>query len=288
MWCCYWNNSILSCSIILFAIKKLVELIVYSNLWISLAASGLSLNTYLVTNKPINLNVVFLVFFATFSIYNLQRLIKHYFQKKNFSKRHLWIYYNINVLSILVGLSSFTSLYFFFSIFSFIDFIILLPFSAISVLYAVSIFSRKRALRDFPFIKVFLIAITWAVSSVILPIIELKLTINTQLINLFLFNLLFILAIAIPFDIRDLKLDDLKTKTIPQVIGVNKSVNFSLGLIFICLVFTSLSFCSFGQIIPLLITFYLVNLSKKEMPELYYSGILDGTILLFPLFNFIL
>lgn len=268
-------------------IKKLAETVVFSNLWIAFAASGLTLNTYLVIGRPINQLVVLLVFLATFSVYNLQRLIKHYFQKNNYSQRHSWIYKHIKVLTLLVALSSIASLGLFFGLYSILDFIFLLPFSAISVLYAVSIFSKKRALRDFPFIKIFLIAITWAASSVILPIIELSITINIQLISLLLFNLLFIIAIAIPFDIRDLKLDNLNTKTIPQVFGVNNSVNFSLTLIIGCFMLAVFSFFTLGQIIPLIISFCLLYLSKKEMPELYYSGILDGTILLFPLFNFI-
>lgn len=287
MWSCYWNDCLFTCSIILFTVRRLTETVIFSNLWIAFAASGLTLNTYLVINKPINYSVILLVFLATFSVYNLQRVIKHYFQKKNYSKRHLWIYNHINILSALVGISSLASLILFFSLYSFIDFLFLLPFSAISVLYAVSIFSKNRALRDFPFIKVFLISITWAASSVSLPFIELKLTLNLQIINLFIFNLFFILAIAIPFDIRDLKLDDLKTKTIPQVLGINRSVNLSLALIIICSFFALFSFFTFGQIIPLGISFYLLYLSKKEMPELYYSGILDGTILLFPLCNYL-
>lgn len=284
---CDWNDCLLTCQIILSLIKKLAETVVFSNLWIAFAASGLTLNTYLVIGKPINELVVLLVFLATFSVYNLQRLIKHYFQKKNYSQRHSWIYKHIKVLTLLVALSSTFSLGLFFWLYSILDFISLLPFSAISVLYAVSIFSKKRALRDFPFIKIFLIAITWAASSVILPIIELSITINIQLISLLLFNLLFIIAIAIPFDIRDLKLDNLNTKTIPQVFGVNNSVNFSLTLIIGCFMLAVFSFFTLGQIIPLIISFCLLYLSKKEMPELYYSGILDGTILLFPLFNFI-
>lgn len=269
----------------MYTLRKLSELIVFSNLWIAFSAAGLTLNTYFIVDQQPNFLVVLLVFLATFSVYNLQRLIKHYFQQKNASKRHLWIFNHPKVLTVFVGLSAIASALLFFRIFSLLDFIFLLPFSAISIFYAATIFSKKKALRDIPFLKVFLIAITWAVSTVVLPLIELKQPICIENGALFVLNFLFILAITIPFDIRDLKLDANTTKTIPQGIGVNKAVNLSLTLVFVCLLIAIFTFQSIGQSIALALVFYTLTFSKKEMPELYYSGILDGTIILFPIFN---
>lgn len=271
---------------------KLAKFIIFSNLWISLAAAGLTLNTYFLINQNINWNVIHLVFLATFSVYNFQRLIKHYYQNKNHSKRHLWIYNNSIILTILVIISSLTSLFLFFESFSIPSFIILIPFIAVSILYATPIFSKNRALRDYPFIKIFLIAITWAASSVLLPAIELDLFFNSKLITLFIINFLFIIAITIPFDIRDLKVDDLDTKTIPQVFGINGSILLSLALIIACCVLAHSYFHRSGQNIhlevSLVCTFIILFFYKKEMPELYYSGILDGTILLFPISNILI
>lgn len=267
-------------------IKSLAEFIVFSNLWIALCASGLTINTYLVLNREINLQVILLVFLSTFSVYNLQRIVKHYLQKKNYSPRHSWIFKNNLIISFFVVASSVAAIIIFFKIYSLTHFIYLLPFSLASILYAFTLFSKKRALRDLPFLKIFLIAITWAVSSVFLPFIELDLIMDRSIIALFVFNLLYIISISIPFDIRDLKLDHQDTKTIPQVFGVSKAIKISCLILIVCvliIIYTSQAIF----VIPLAVVFVLISMTKKEMPELFYSGILDGTILLFPLISFI-
>ena len=267
-------------------IKKLSEFIVFSNLWIALCASGLTANTYFIFDITINFKVLLLVFLSTFSVYNLQRIVKHYFQKKNHNPRHSWIYKHNLLISISSAFTSVLSIIIFFNLFDFVDFLLLLPFSLISTFYAFTIFPKQRALRDLPFIKIFLIAITWAVCSVFLPFIDVEVTLFYKQIALFTFNFLFIIAITIPFDIRDLKLDSEQTKTIPQVFGINKSITASLSLLIAC-AFIAFFIQETILVPPLIICFILIMQSKKEMPELFYSGILDGTILLFPLISFI-
>ncbi len=284
---CSRNASIYFSSKTLSIVKKLSEFIVFSNLWIALCASGLTFNTYLVLGKKVNIEVVVLVFLSTFSIYNLQRVIKHYFQKKNYNNRHLWVYKNNFILSFFVGVSSILAIIIFFNIFSLKHFVYLLPFSLVSVFYAISIFSKNRALRDLPFVKVFLIAITWAVSSVTLPSIELNLIYQSRTIFLFIFNFLFILALTIPFDIRDIKLDHEKTKTIPQVFGIEGAIKIISIFLFLCLIISTLFLKEYFFFVPLIVSYILIIKTKKEMPELFYSGILDGVILLFPLISFI-
>ncbi len=260
---------------------------VFSNLWIAIAAVGLTLNTYLLLNRAVNQDVVLLVFFATFSIYNLQRLVKHYFQNKNYSNRHYWILEHVKVLEFLVLLSSVASVYLFFETYSLQAFLYLLPFSMVSILYSVTLFSKNKSLRDLPFAKIFLISITWAVVSVVLPFLELELSFDYAFVQLFLFNFFFILAITIPFDIRDVGLDHDETKTLPQYFGVNKAVDLAMWLLSVCLLISIFSFFTFGQIIPLVIALILVLKTKKKQPELFYSGLIDGVILLFPLLNYL-
>jgi 4-hydroxybenzoate polyprenyltransferase len=240
-----------------------------------------------VLDKKVNIEVLLLVFFSTFSIYNLQRVIKHFFQKKNHSSRHLWIFKNNFILSFFVGVSSIVAIIIFFKIFSLKHFVYLLPFSLVSVFYAIAVFSKNRALRDLPFVKVFLIAVTWAVSSVTLPSIELNLIYQSKTIFLFFFNFIFILALTIPFDIRDINLDHEKTKTIPQVFGIQGAIKIISFLLFLCLIISVIFLKEYLFFVPLVVSYILIKKTKKEMPELFYSGILDGIILLYPLISFI-
>ncbi len=267
-------------------IKKVFEFIVFSNLWVALSAAGLTLNSFLFLKQPVNVKLVLFVFFSTIAIYNLQRLIKHFYKKQNHNSRHLWFYkYHSFVLSLVImtGLGSSVLAFYLFTI---KDFIYLIPFGLASLFYAVSIFPNQKSLRDLPFLKIFLIASTWAVCAVVLPLVVLDLYFGYHTFLLFLTILTYILAVTIPFDIRDLKLDKSTTKTIPQILGINKSINLSLVLLLLC---TILSFIIDKSIylIPISIATLVLYFARKEKPELFYSGLIDGIILFFPIAGYL-
>ena len=138
-----------------------------------------------------------------------------------------------------------------------------------------------RNLRDRPFIKIYLIAGVWALTSVLLPLFLLE-TFIWNWLWLTLVNFLFILAITIPFDIRDIDLDEEDKRTIPQLIGVRNAKIlasiFALG--------------SFGLMVYLypnmwppitgtaLFTIALILGSTKSRPDQYYSFFVDGLLVL--------
>ncbi len=192
---------------------------------------------------------------------------------------------HVGILVFVVLVSSVITLVLFFKIFSFHDFIKLLPFSFVSLFYSVSLFSKNKSLRDIPFLKIFLIAITWTVTSVVLPFLELGLTINLEMILLFIFNFLFTIALTIPFDIRDLAHDHKNTKTIPLYFGVKTSKNIAKTLLGVCFLISVFSFFTLGQVIPLVVAFVLIIKVKENQTELFYSGLIDGVFLLLPLIN---
>ncbi len=96
-------------------------------------------------------------------------------------------------------------------------------------------------------------------------------------------HLLFILSIAIPFDIRDYYQDKHRNLvTIPGTIGQNKSKILAT----ICFV---LSFFLHLEIIRLwpylavfsLITIVLIWKSNLQRPKWYFTGLMDGLIILY-------
>src|SRR5690606_9612993 len=100
-------------------------------------------------------------------------------------------------------------------------------------------------LRNIPGLKLFLIAIVWALSCVLLPILELETsilagtTVNDTIL-LITKRLLFIAAITVPFDIRDMYQDrNSDLKTIPVLLGEQRSlwVCQALLLIYLLLLF---------------------------------------------------
>lgn len=100
----------------------------------------------------------------------------------------------------------------------------------ITLLYAVPFFlpaknstSRKGNLRSISGFKIYIIGIVWASVTVVLPVLENGLFPYTDMWIVFVQRFLFIIAIMIPFEIRDLAFDDTSLKTLPQVLGIKKA-----------------------------------------------------------------
>ena len=73
-------------------IRKFIELIIYGNIWISLGAVALTLNTFLVMDWSVNSDFLLLVFFATTLSYCFQRIVRHKSGALINSARHQWVY----------------------------------------------------------------------------------------------------------------------------------------------------------------------------------------------------
>ena len=106
---------------------------------------------------------------------------------------------------------------------------------------------------------------------------------------LFLQRFFFVFAITIPFDIRDIKYDSKKLKTLPIVFGEYKARQISLlslGLYEITLIFQFF----FGEILTvsvfvgLLLTSAITSLfllkSTSDKGEIYFSFWVEGTSLM--------
>ncbi|MES2827156.1 MAG: hypothetical protein V4687_03345 [Bacteroidota bacterium] len=151
--------------------------------------------------------------------------------------------------------------------------------------------NQRIGLRNIPGIKLFLIAMVWAVSCVLLPIMELQhsnqLNISpTNTLLLVFKRFLFIAAITIPFDIRDLFQDKLYAlKTIPVMLGERKAYIFCqfllLGYLLLLLLFRQAEYTDIAAVVlNLMITGWLIFKSNIKKNEYYYFFYLDGTMLL--------
>ncbi|MEM7104167.1 MAG: hypothetical protein AAF502_13600 [Bacteroidota bacterium] len=268
-------------------IEQLIDLIIYSNFNIALGAGCMGLQTYLLFFSPLELTpLVFLIFCSTLVIYALHRLIglpkvqdfltveryKVIFERKY----HIWVY---AIMAIIGGA------YCFFKV-SFSVQIALVAPAAISLLYVLPILGGKRnlRLRDFNMIKIYLIAIVWAYVTVLLPAIELETIWSPKTWLMFIERALFVFAITLPFDIRDLKVDKhTEVNTIPARIGIQNTIRLAWA----CLgVFSVLAIINYGLLIsiPLLVsaisTGVFVYFSAPGRHDYFYSGLLDGTMTL--------
>lgn len=224
-------------------------------------------------NDSIHLNASFFVFFCTLVSYNFQRLTRIQEIKKIKAVKQQWIVKNIVPLwSITIG-AIIISGYYFNEIYSFAFLVWLIPVVIISVLYS------WKNLRDFPGVKIFLIALSWAIICGVIPFVILgeqdKFTIVLRSAEVFFF----IVAITIPFDIRDLPYDETNKKTIPQLVGVKKSKIIA----FCCLVISGLISLSIYKqpmsfIITDVVSLVFLMLSSPKRNDYFFSFGVDGLL----------
>lgn len=252
----------------------------FSNIWISLGAGLLTLQSFIILNLETRYETAIFVFFATLFSYNFQRLTRHKKDIEHYdSDRVIWIKKNRAFLLSLTLVSGISTLGLTFLLNLNEIFFLVVP-GIISVLYSLGSFG----LRNVPSLKIVFISLVWTAAAVFSTIF-ISDTYQNLLIMTYVF--LYIFSLCIPFDVRDLAIDDSAKKTIPQLFGIKPGIIISLvlfGLSQIVLFWITNS----PWVIPISITgFILITLALKQRKELFYSGLIDGHIIFSSLIIFI-
>lgn len=275
--------------------QRPLDFLLFSNIFISLGALTQGLVTYHLLGFPPSWTVLFFLFFSTLLTYNFSILIQHPKNpEKSEYRRVRWIFrnYRLNIGITIVAIVVLVPLFF---MLSFKSQVLNVVLALLSLGYATPLFksgNRKFGLRNIPAVKLFLIALVWALSSVMLPFFELQQThqITLPFHDLLILNFkrfLFLVAITIPFDIRDMFQDKLfELKTIPTIFGEKKAYLFCqfmlLAYMVLLFFFRNRGFDAdfFGLGVTAVLTGWLIFKSKWEKNEYYYFFYLDGTLVL--------
>lgn len=161
----------------------------------------------------------------------------------------------------------------------------------ISAFYVMRIGGKN--LREVPFIKIHLISIVWVLILILFPFFQLRhSTPNWTVVFLVcLAHYAYVLAITIPFDIRDLKYDKPSQKTIPQLIGIQSSKLISVGLLlFFTVIITGVGMPVRSNplfYIAVLTQVLLIVFMQPDRSDLYCAGGIDGAVTLLGLAYFL-
>ncbi|MBS2099906.1 UbiA prenyltransferase family protein [Carboxylicivirga linearis] len=153
---------------------------------------------------------------------------------------------------------------------------ILLILSVLSIFYIIP--SRSdRGIRWLPGLKMQIIALSW--SLLIVPFSFDKLLSTHTLFIQGAIVFFFVIALAIPFDLRDIR-DDAKTlKTLPQIIGTKNAVRLSEIILFIIgfilFVYTPTLTEKLSHLFFTITSITLIHYSIHQKP-LYYSFWIEG------------
>jgi len=265
--------------------------LVYSDLWIGLGCAMQVAFTYLLLDSPPDIPLMILAGTGTVAVYNWQRLVRVGGRIPEIhTERHRWIERHRTPLWMLTIVSSVIACYYLLQ-FDTIFISITLGLGLIAFFYTLPWITglQRKGLRDLPYLKLVLIAICWAGISAALPIYLMG--DGTLCFVIIMERFLFILAITIPFDIRDLDYDDTGKRTVPQVFGENKAKAISL-VIWLAATCAMVSILALGgssilsHVLVLggyMVTGLLLSGVDKEKEELYFTGAIDGMLVFIPL-----
>lgn len=249
--------------------KQLFDFYINSSVHVALAVVSLCLVTYMHFGFSPNPDLLLFVFFGSITGYNFVKYA-------GIAKLHH--------SSLANGLKVI-------QIFSFFAFLCLLwsafkmPleilwwsafFGVFTLLYALPVLSKKRNLRSISGIKIFVIAFVWAGVTVILPFLDGGGVLGMQILPEFAQRFLIVLALILPFEIRDLRYDLQQLGTLPQTMGVTRTkiLGFALlaGLFLIELLKPNFSAPSLGALAVTETLLAGLIWKAKERQSQYYSS----------------
>lgn len=209
-------------------LKKIFDFYIKSSLHVALSAFALVSMTMYFFNISENFEVKAFVFFGTVVGYNFVKYDALARLNKIVIRKELRL---IIVLSIFSGLASFyyfLKLQFITQTLGIIVFILLL-------LYTLPFFPNKRNARNWKGIKIYIVSLCWVGVTVILPLINAKISITLDVLLLSIQRFILIFVLVLIFEIIDVNTDDPHLKTVPQQIGVAKTKLLGYGLLIVLL-----------------------------------------------------
>lgn len=242
---------------------------------------------YCIYNIPVDLGYIALVFSATVLVYSIHRIVgiervralhdAGRFHVISNYKNHIKVYILLSVLGCMVALV-FTDMR---------ALKMLLPLGVISLGYVIPFLPGGKRLRDIHFIKIILIAFVWAYVATI-PLLSAGVSFQDLWVG-FLEKAVFIFLITLPFDIRDMGIDGGNgLRTIPLSIGLKNTYRVCYLLLVVGMLLFLLSHSGSASLQPFIVVAFLVygfvhlviELSKNRADDLYYSGLMDGTLVM--------
>ncbi len=255
-------------------LKLIFDFYINSSIHVALAVYAFARMTALYFGFDYQEDLDYFIFFATISGYNF---VKYAGVAK---LHHMSLTKNLRVIQ-LFSLACFIAMCWFAYQLSIRTLLFFVPFGILTILYAVPFLSGfQKNLRSVGHLKVIVIALIWAAVTVLLPVYHTEQVIDTNIILLAIQRFLIVVVLVLPFDIRDLKYDEISLQTIPQKIGVPQTKRFGLALLLFSLVieFIVVPNAAFKNIFMIFFFITLVFLmrAKEDQPKYYSSFFVEA------------
>jgi 4-hydroxybenzoate polyprenyltransferase len=193
-------------------------------------------------------------------------------------KSHIWVYcilWTLISVWLLIPLAD-------------LNFILwLIPGGTIAVSYVVPTLSKGRRLRDLGWMKIILIGWSWAWLTAFIPALYIDQQPTYMAVFIGLGRMLFIIALTIPFEIRDVRIDaSVGVITMPIRFGLEHSVRIGIRLCLILMLFFLINAIHYhdwlygiSMMIVSFITMWILKNSKSNHDDYFFSGLTDGLMI---------
>lgn len=268
-------------------LQAIIQFYLYSHLHIAICALALTIFSQLAVIHTIDPVFTSFIFAGTLCQYAIHRLIGILKLEENeLDGRFAIIHKFKSHISFYAVLAAAAAAYYFYHISLSQKTLSIIPI-ILSAAYVLPLLPGSKRLRDLPLVKIFLIATCWSFFTLIIPFygfvdINLLLWLSFE-------RFIFILAISIPFDLRDEQIDrKKKLVTIVTLLGRNKAILLSYILFSISafvLLYSKVTslitpYYFFPLVISYIVAILLVANITRDKDDSYYTGWIDGVMTL--------
>ncbi|MEO1545943.1 MAG: hypothetical protein AAFU74_04300 [Bacteroidota bacterium] len=110
----------------------------------------------------------------------------------------------------------------------------------LTLLYAIPFLGRFKNLRNVGGFKIFMVSLIWSGFTVMLPVLEANLSFDWDIGVVAIQRFLLVFVLILPFDVRDMEKDTPSLQTIPQRLGVQKTIWLGIALSLLVMAMTFL------------------------------------------------
>ena len=250
-------------------LKAIFDFYLNASIHVALAVLALTATTLFLLDIPVNNSLLGFVFFSTIVCYNF---IKYGVE----AYKYLIVYNTYHKYIQVFSFSCFAiTLYFLVDLDQKLWWAILV-LGLVSTLYAIPLLPKSGNLRNLGGMKIFVVALIWTGFTVFLPILDTGANNAWDLYILGTQRFILVLALILPFEIRDLQWDSKDLKTLPQLVGISRTRQ--LGALLMVLFFVLTFFKDEVNLVEILaralLSILLIGLFllKREMQGKYFAS----------------
>ena len=240
-----------------------------SSLHVALAVVSFTMVTFLNFNLKAGSNILVFVFFSTVVAYNFVKyfsLLKVQRETITTEMKGIVMLSLVSLIPLVMTLNAMTLE----------TFLFIFCLGILTLIYVLPLLPKTKNLRDVSGLKIFVIALVWTGTTVGLPFFvtdQGNTLLDTETIYYASSRFFLIIALTIPFEIRDTKLDSPYLKTLPQWVGITntKVIGVLLSLLsLVILVLSGEDLASLYIVLYLLVIGFIVFSNQDN--TIYYSA----------------